>query len=132
VHHPAAYTRLKFDPVGGIDLDPNFEFTAKVEFPDIHPMTGDIANLPEKSWDIVTCSHTIEHVEDPAAFVNLLKRLARKYLLLACPYAEKDLSPGHIVSIDYFMLNSLGFQVVQIYESHHWHNGVCCMALMAL
>ena len=132
LHHPAAFTRLKFDPVAGIDLDPGFEATAQVEFPDIGAMTGDIADLPPKSWDIVTCSHTIEHVPEPDTFVDLLKRLARRYVLLACPYAERNLSAGHINSIDYKNLTDWGFQAVEIYESQHFHNGVCCLALMEI
>lgn len=129
VHHPASFSRLKFDPVTGIDLDPSFELTAHREFPDIVGMTGDIFKLPEKNWDVVVCSHTIEHIPAAEAFVEQLVRLARRYVVLACPYSERELTPGHVRSIDYAFFQKAGFPIVKIYESHHWHNGVCCLAL---
>jgi hypothetical protein len=132
VHHPLAYTRLKLDPVAGIDLDPMFAQVAGLEFPDIKPMVGDIYDLEPKSWDIVTCSHTIEHIPEAEEFVKQLENLARKYVILACPFAESPLSDDHVRSIDYKFFTSLGFYDVQIYESQHWHNGVVCMAFKAL
>jgi len=132
IHHPAAFTRLKFDPVEGIDLDPGFEATVAIDFPDVRGMTGDIANLPEKSWDIVTCSHTIEHIENAEEFVKLLERLARKYVVLACPFEERDRVPGHVRSIGPKFFQDLGYLDVEVYESHHWHNGYCCLAIKAL
>jgi len=132
IHHPSAFTRLKFDPVAGIDLDPAFEATAALDFPDVSGMTGDIANLPEKSWDVVICSHTIEHIEDAENFVRLLERLARKYVVLACPFEEADRVPGHVRSIGPKFFNDLGYLDVEVYESHHWHNGYCCLAFKTL
>src|SRR5262249_23738507 len=132
MHHPASFSRLKLDPVLGLDMDPAFEFTAFREFPDIAAKTGDLFSVPDKSWDIVTCSHTIEHIEDAEGFVEQILRIARMYVVLACPFAEQALSSGHIQSIDYAFLRGIGFPHVKIYESHHWHNGVCCLAFKSL
>lgn len=132
VHHPAAFTRLKLDPVCGIDIDPMFAQVAAAEFPDISSMTGDIFDLEENSWDVVCCSHTIEHIEEAENFVQQLAKIARKHVVIACPFAESPLSADHVRSIDYQFFASLGFHDVKIYESQHWHAGVVCLAYKAL
>jgi SAM-dependent methyltransferase len=130
LHHPSAFTRLKFDPVVGIDLDPSFEAIVRREFPDVRGMTGDIFDLEPRSFDIVTCSHTIEHVEDMPPFVAQLERLARRAVVLACPFEEREpLSDGHVQRIDAKTLNSMGFTDVEVYESFQFHNGLCCLAI---
>lgn len=133
LHHPAAFTRLKFDPVVGIDLDPAFEPIAKREFPDITPYTGDIFSLEEKSFDVVTCSHTIEHIRDIGPFVARLEKLARRCVVLACPFEERiPLSSGHVQIINAETLARLGYFDVEVYDSFHFHNGSCCLAFKLL
>ena len=132
MHHPMAFTRLKLDPVAGIDLDPMFEHTARLEFPDVQPMTGDIFTLEQKSWDIVTCSHTIEHIPEAEVFVEQLIRIARRYVVLACPFSEEDLIPDHVRSINYSFFEKLGFEDVKVYPSQQWHSGLVCLAFKSL
>lgn len=127
-HHPRAFTRLKLDPVTGIDIDSSFELIARQEFPDIQGRTGDIHDLSDKGFDIVLCSHTIEHLSDAEGFIHQLERIARLYLIIACPYEEREpLSDGHVRSVDAKFLASLGFTDVLVYESNHFHNGLCCL-----
>lgn len=128
VHHPAAFTRLKFDPVAGIDIDPVFENSAALELPDISAMTGNMFDLPEKSWDVVMCSHVIEHIEETENFIEQLCRIAKRYVFLACPYAETPLSSDHCRTIDYNFFKSIGFLDVKVYESQQWHSGMVCLA----
>jgi SAM-dependent methyltransferase len=128
VHHPSAFTRLKLDPVTGIDIEGSFELIARQEFPDIQGRTGDVYDLPENGFDIVLCSHTIEHLLDAEEFICQLERIARFYLILACPYEEREpLSGGHVRIVDTKFLASLGFTDVFVYESNHFHNGLCCV-----
>ena len=128
VHHPAAFTRLKFDPVAGIDIDPMFRQYAQMDFPDIVGFTGDIFDMEDKSWDVVICSHTIEHIEEAESFVDRLCRIARRYVAIACPFAEYPLSSDHCRTIDYAFFQKLGFLDVEVYESQHWHSGLVCLA----
>lgn len=129
MHHPGAFCRLKFDPVAGIDIDPSFEAITKLEFPDIQALTGDIFDIEEHSWDIVICSHTIEHIEEAEAFVQQLIRVARRYVVIACPFNEKNLIPGHVRTIDYEFFQSLGFDDIHVYASPQWHSGMVCLAM---
>lgn len=56
------------------DLDVNFVngFIEKLPFPD-------------KSFDIVTCTHTIEHIIDLKKSIDELKRVARKQIMIVTP-----------------------------------------------
>jgi SAM-dependent methyltransferase len=48
---------------------------------------GSIYNLPfeDKSFDVVTCSHTIEHLRDVKPAIDELKRVARKQIIIVTP-----------------------------------------------
>ena len=48
---------------------------------------GMIEALPfeDRSFDIVTCNHTIEHLRDPQKAIAELKRVARKQLIIVTP-----------------------------------------------
>lgn len=41
--------------------------------------------FPDKSFDVVTCSHTLEHIIDPSAAIRELKRVARRLLFVVVP-----------------------------------------------
>jgi ubiquinone/menaquinone biosynthesis C-methylase UbiE len=48
---------------------------------------GTIYDLPfeDKSFDVVTCSHTIEHLRDVESAIKELKRVARKQVIIVTP-----------------------------------------------
>ena len=130
LHHPGAFTRLKFDPVVGLDLDPTLEKIVSNEFKDISAICEDIFNLSEKSYDLVICSHTIEHLPEIEPFVAQLERIARRYVVLACPINERSpASDGHIQIISPERLENLGYKDFEIYNSFHFHNGQCGIAI---
>lgn len=129
LHHPQAFTRLKFDPVVALDLDPCVMRIVGEEFKDITPLLEDIFNIPENSYDIVVCSHTIEHLPQIEPFVEQLEKIARRYVVLACPVNERSpVSEGHIQIITPETLLNLGYVDVETYESFHFHNGPCGLA----
>lgn len=41
--------------------------------------------FPDKSFDVVTCSHTLEHILRPSFAVNELKRVAKRVLFVVVP-----------------------------------------------
>ena len=55
----------------------------KSKFPEINIVTANIESLPfaDKQFDIVTCSHTLEHVLDLPKAISELKRVARKLII---------------------------------------------------
>lgn len=77
--------------VDALDILPDFKAYADAVFPDLcEYLVGDIFELDRgRNWDLVTCSHTIEHLADPRPFILELQRRARKWLLLYAPYEER-------------------------------------------
>jgi SAM-dependent methyltransferase len=74
-----------------------------------------VAQFGPKSFDIVTCFHVLEHVENPKRTLSALGRIARQYVLLAVP----NLRYLH-------RLLERRFELSQVNEGHlqawdHWH-----------
>lgn len=133
LHHPMAFTTLKFDPVISLDLDPDLPRIAGQEFKDIAAVQANIFDLEPDSYDIVVCSHTIEHVPDMEGFIAQLERIARRYVVLACPINERvPLSDGHLRTITPEHLASLGYNDIEVYDSFHFHNGQAGIAMKAV
>jgi ubiquinone/menaquinone biosynthesis C-methylase UbiE len=58
-----------------------------LDIPGVDYLKGDITHLPfqDKSFDIVTCHHTIEHIRDICKAITELKRVARKQIIIVTP-----------------------------------------------
>lgn len=58
-----------------------------LEIKNIAYTKGNIENLPfpDKSFDIVTCHHTIEHLRNVEKAISELKRVARKKIIIVTP-----------------------------------------------
>jgi hypothetical protein len=128
MHHPLSFSRIKLDPVTGIDTDPRFKEVAERLYPDIEALHGDAFHLAGRTWDVVMSSHTIEHVDDPTTFLRKLEGLARRLVIVACPFEEENLIVWHKQRISWSLLNDLGYEHLKVYRSNHWHNGLCCIA----
>jgi ubiquinone/menaquinone biosynthesis C-methylase UbiE len=71
---------------------PNIELTG-VDFFDDVPLNrakyvrGNVEALPfpDKSFDVVTCQHTIEHLKNLPKAIEEMKRVARKQIIIATP-----------------------------------------------
>lgn len=73
---------------------------AAFDYPLINYRVGDLDALrPEEKWDIVYCSNVIEHTEEPAELIAKLRARARDWLIVYAPYDERELSPGHRVTV---------------------------------
>ena len=128
MHHPLTTSRIKFDPVTGVDIDPVFRSRAQQLFPDIEALEGDVFDIVDRKWDLVLSSHTIEHVKDPLKLLGKLEKLANKGVIIACPFEEADLIEWHFSRITYKTLNDAGFSQFKTYRSNHWHNSLCIIA----
>jgi SAM-dependent methyltransferase len=89
--------------VDAVELDGGYlERYVKARFKNINYIVGDVMDLrPEQPWDLVLCSHTLEHIEDPVPFVEHLQSLARKWVVFYTPWEEPlGETPGHVLTID--------------------------------
>lgn len=100
-----------------------YEPYPKLSFPNINYIVADIFELDKNNtWDLVICSHTIEHMSDPFPFISELKRLARHWVLIYCPFNEHPLVPGHEISITKEIVDNLQPSDVKIIDSPGWSN----------
>lgn len=104
----------------GLDVDPKC-----VEIAGTHGkaslLTLDPAGpkLPSKSYDVVTCFHVLEHVDNPKQVLSALARTARRYVIVAVPNLQKipnfrrpgqapvEINEGHLQSWDHAHFKNL-------------------------
>jgi len=117
--------------VTGTDTDPECVRLSSRHGPacELNP-DNPVGQFGERSFDIVTCFHVLEHVENPKRTLNDLSRIARKYVLVAVPNLrylhrifERDfdvsqINEGHLQSWDHWHLRNLaerhcGLQLVE-------------------
>ena len=99
-------------------------------FPDIEAICGDAFSMSdERKWDVVMSSHTIEHADDPSSFLEKMTGVARRLVVVACPFAEEeDLNVFHKNRISHKLLTANGFHDMHVYRSNHWFNSMCVIA----
>lgn len=119
--------------VDAIDRAPHVQRYAREKYPMINYMVGEAWNIRAgEPWDVVICSHLIEHMEDPIAFARHLQSLAKQWTLIYAPYNETNPIPGHIVLLDDDFLQRIGAQDIEIIDSPGWkppvHQDPKCVA----
>lgn len=80
--------------VTGLDIFDTRLVCAKNNFPDFDYVVESVFDH-ERTYDYVYCSHTVEHVEDPDAFIGRLTELARRNVFVYTPFAEEERIAGH-------------------------------------
>lgn len=130
LHNRQSYNHLKMD-VTGLDINDHFKNYIQLCNPSFKYVTKDIFDIPDsEKWDLVLCSHVIEHLKEPFIFVEKLKKLTKKYLIVACPYNEQKLRKGHVNTIDSAFIAKLNPIEHYIYTNFCWRiNGQCLIMI---
>jgi SAM-dependent methyltransferase len=87
---------------------------------------GELATLPSSSFDLICCSHVLEHVDDDRALLVEFRRLLTQqgHLLINVPINEVWDDPNHVRSYDASaavdLLESAGFVVEQNHQADRW------------
>ena len=129
LHHPESFSRIKLRTTA-IDIDGSYRDYAAVHSPGVEYLVGDIFDTTlARSFDVVLCSHTLEHLADPQPFLSRLRQMAKAWVIVACPFDEKDLIPGHASSIGYRFFEDAGAHMLHVYRSLTWHQSMACIAV---
>lgn len=109
--------------VDALDIAPEFKIYAEEFFPDVREyIVGDIFQVERnRKWDLVICSHTIEHLANPRPFIEELNRRARKWLLLYAPFEERQPDGvEHLTRITRGFVESFEPIRVDVFSSPGW------------
>ena len=125
-----SFSKVKFN-VTCADIDPTFQRYCVAKHPNVEYLNADVFEVG-RQWDVVICSHVIEHVPDPAEFVRRLRTIARRYVILAFPFLEDpaNLIPGHLHSLGHDFLRELKPASHQIYDGLFWTQSLCAIAVL--
>ncbi|WP_196774317.1 bifunctional 2-polyprenyl-6-hydroxyphenol methylase/3-demethylubiquinol 3-O-methyltransferase UbiG [Rhodovulum sp. MB263] len=118
---PDSYSRLKCT-VTALDIDPRMARLCRALRPQLEYLVADIFEIHDRQWDIVLCSHCLEHVLEPEPFLMQLRRLAREHVVISIPFREDPetrIKP-HLHSFDETFLEAIGAENVTIYDGFHW------------
>jgi SAM-dependent methyltransferase len=109
----------------GIDLYDTYKKYADQAYLNMKYQIGDIHELEAESFDVVICSHVIEHFSDPTAFMKQLQNISRYFALFYCPLNEVKLldeGRGHARSIDPAFVESFDPTFVEVRQSLAWRH----------
>lgn len=84
----------------------------------------------DEEFDVVVCSRTLEHLEDPGRMLQKLLSTARRLVVIAAPWKEPVESrlPYHLYSFDEQFFERYPPTRFESYLSPHWHSGECFIA----
>lgn len=76
------------DRAAGVDMLADSVRFAQANQPAASFLRGDVTRLPfaDESFDVVMCCEVLEHLDDPAAAIAELRRVARRALVLSVPH----------------------------------------------
>lgn len=108
----------------GLEISPKNIKSIKASLPYVN-IFSNINDLSEKSFNLVTCIHVLEHLEKPSEFLQKLKSLMAMNgsLFIQVPYFKRN--PMELLTVDHashFSILSLRL----LLESNGWKVIKCC------
>lgn len=120
LHTQQSFNKLKLK-VSAVDIVDIFRPVQELLAPNVEFFVQDIFTIDNRVWDFIVCSHVIEHVPNPSAFLGQLQLLACDFVLVACSWAEKPLTTkGHINTIDEEFVLAVGGRELQTFVNYNW------------
>lgn len=109
--------------VTGLDFTQKVLDQAKADYPMVTVVNHDIAKnglncFEDESFDYIFCSEVIEHMENPQALVNEIRRVLKKdgIAIVTTPYQDRIVCEEHIWEFDWQDLHEMfvGYKNVAI------------------
>lgn len=104
----------------GLDSDPRcVELSSRFGSASLLDTSAPEQQVKPSSFDVVTCFHVLEHVENPRQILTMLGRVATRYVLVAVPNLQKiphlhkphalpsKINEGHLQSWDHAHFQNL-------------------------
>lgn len=130
VHNPKSFNYLKME-VTGIDIVNPFKDYIELCYPSVNFIQKNIFDISDDEvWDLVICSHVIEHLEEPLPFIERLRQLTSGYALIACPYNEQPLRSGHIQTINDEFIAKVNPIEHYVYTNFCWRGKGDCLIMV--
>lgn len=108
--------------VDALDIVDARQAFIEMTYPLVNFLHADLETLPaEAMWDVVYCSNTIEHLDDPCRFIRCIMQHTRGHAVFLAPYREADpLSPGHLSRISEDTFAPFQVEHLQVLETPAW------------
>jgi hypothetical protein len=108
--------------VNALDIvDSRREFI-ELTYPLVDFLHTRIEDLPKDAmWDVVYCSNTIEHIDEPREFIKAVMAHTRGFAVFLAPYREAfPLSLDHRLQIDERTFEGFAVQSLQVISTAAW------------
>lgn len=108
--------------VTALDIVDSRRTFIELTYPLVQFLHTDVADLPaDAMWDVVYCSNTIEHIDDPHQFIRMVMKHTRGYAVFLAPYREAlPLSLDHRLQIDEKTFEGFGIDSLQVIKTAAW------------
>lgn len=131
VHNVDSFNKLKLE-VTALDIVPHFMMLQKLLVPEVEFLLKDLFQIKDRAWDFLICSHVVEHVPEPVAFLKQAQTLANDFVLVACPWNEDPITTkGHVNTIREDFVEQVGGENLTVYNNYMWgkQREVCIFSL---
>lgn len=108
--------------VDALDIVDSRRAFIEMTYPHVNFLHARIENVPEDSlWDVVYCSNTIEHIDDPREFIRTVMQHTKGYAVFLAPYKEAHpLSLDHRLQITDETFEGFGVESLEVIKSAAW------------
>lgn len=124
------YSRME---VEALDVNPTRKRWVEAMVPNVQFRVQDLFELPSNTWDMVICSHVVEHLVNPREFINKLQDICRGFAFVYTPYNENPRISGHLCTITEKTYEGLPCRT-HLIKSMGWHpnrpNDFCILAVI--
>jgi SAM-dependent methyltransferase len=108
--------------VDALDIVDSRRKFIELSYPLVNFLHSSIENLPEDAqWDVVYCSNTIEHIDDPRAFIRSVMQHTTGWAVFLAPYREAlPLSLDHRLQITEETFAGFHVESLEVIKTAAW------------